>query len=78
MNDELKCYKVCRIRCRRCRNEIVWVNRTKDDRGPRRVLWCKCGLIGIDPSALAYRVLWKPPATLEDIEDQSVEWRDEK
>ena len=74
---DLKFYKVCRVQCKHCGDVLEYVNQSKEDNGPRLMMVCKCGRIGLDAAALAYRVTAFPPGTLEDIEDLSEEWIDE-
>lgn len=74
---EIKCYKVCRIRCRKCGDVIEHINHTKTD-NYHRLKYCSCGAIGLDPSAMMYRVLATPPATLNDYEDLSEEWPEDE
>lgn len=75
--DKLLYYRVCRIRCRLCGSIIEWENRSKADRGPGRVLYCRCGKIGMDPAAFLPRILVMPPATFADVEDLSEPWEDD-
>lgn len=63
--------KICRIRCKLCGDVLEYTNRSDSDMGPGRVMLCGCGLVGLDPSSVNYRVLAVPPATLEDVEDLS-------
>ena len=67
---ELKYTKVCRIRCRHCSTVLEWVNRSKEDNGSGRVMMCKCGKVGLDPSASLYRIL----GYQEDWDNLSIPW----
>lgn len=69
---ELQYYRICRLRCRRCGSTIEWKNRSKDDRGPGYPMYCQCGKVAIDPSAVAYRILGSD----EDFEDLSEKWEE--
>lgn len=71
---ELQYYRVCRVRCKLCGTVLEWRNRSKDDRGPRRVMYCQCGSVGMDPAACMFRILVKPPASFDDVEEFSVKW----
>ena len=69
---ELKYFRVCRIRCLNCGDILEYRNRSKSDPGPRCPTWCRCGKVGLDPSAWAYRILGEP------FEDLSEPWQDER
>ena len=71
---QLKYFKVCRLRCKRCGSVMEYHNRAKDDLGTRYPMMCSCGKVGLDPSACDYRILGNP----EDWEDLSEEWTDEE
>lgn len=70
---DLKFYKVCRVKCKHCGDVLEYVNQSKEDNGPRLMMVCKCGRIGLDAAALAYRVMGAD----EDFEDLSEEWTEE-
>lgn len=65
----MKCYRVCRVRCKRCGDVLEHVNKTKDENAAR-VMYCSCRATGVDPAAVMYRILGSP----FDYEDLSEEW----
>lgn len=73
---EVLYFRICRVRCKLCGTILEWKNRSKNDPGPGRVMYCQCGALGLDPSACLYRVLVKPPASFDDVEDLSERWND--
>lgn len=73
---ELQHYRIYRLRCRRCGSIIEWENRSKDDRGPGRVLYCQCGKVGMDPAAWLPRIIVSSPATFDDVEQFFEPWED--
>lgn len=73
---ELQYYRVCRVRCRLCGTIVEWRNRSKNDSGPGRILYCQCGKVGLDPAALMPRILVMLPATFDDVEQLFEPWED--
>lgn len=71
--DELKYFKICRVKCDCCGDVLEYVNETKESNSPT-VLYCSCKKVGLDPSATMYRILGNE----EDYTDLSVEWGDER
>ena len=69
---ELQAYRICRLRCRLCGTVLSWENRSKSDPGPGYALRCQCGTVGLDPSAVAYRIL----GPTEAWEDLSEKWEE--
>lgn len=69
----MKYYKTCRVKCLNCGDILEYTNKNKLDNSPA-MMWCKCGKVGLDPSALAYRVLAKDG--FDKVEDLSEEWED--
>lgn len=69
---EMKYYRVCRIRCKSCGTVLEYYNRSKSDRGPGYPTMCRCGKVGLDPSACAYRILGEP------FEDLSEPWQEKR
>ncbi len=65
----LKYYRVCRVRCKKCGDVLEHVNQTKDE-NVCHTSYCRCGTVGLDPSATLYRILGNP----SDYEDLSEEW----
>lgn len=70
---EIQYFKVCRLRCNLCGSVMEWHNRSKDDRGPGRPLYCACKKVALDPSACFYRILGNE----EHWTDLSEPWTDE-
>ena len=68
---ELKYFKICRVKCNCCGDVLEYVNQSKQDNGLRIMMICRCGRVGLDPAALAYRVIGAD----EDLEDLSEEWK---
>ena len=73
---ELQYYRVCRLRCRLCGSIVEWKNRSKEDCGPGRILYCKCGKVGMDPAACHPRIMALFPATLDDLEPLFEPWEE--
>ena len=69
---EIKYYRVCRVKCKRCGDVLEHVNRTKEPQS-HRMLTCTCGKVQLDPHVCAYRINGYP----EDYEDLSEEWESE-
>lgn len=69
----MKYYKLCRVKCLRCKDVLEHVNQTKTD-SHFHIFWCNCGKVGLDPEAVGYRVLGDP----SDYVDLSEEWPEER
>lgn len=63
------CYRVCRVRCKRCGDVLEYVNLTKADNGSG-LIRCSCGKVALDPSPILYRII----GASVDYEDLSEEW----
>ena len=70
---EVKYYKKNKVICKKCGDVLEYEHETKESNSPVS-MWCKCGAVGLDPSACMYRLLGNP----EDYEDLSEEWADEE
>ena len=78
---ELQYYRICRVRCLCCNSVLEYENQSQNDNGPGRLLTCKCGKVGLDPSATLYRIIgdeknwvdlsetWEDNATLEHFKN---------
>ena len=66
-------FKICRVRCLRCGTVLMHVNRSKQD-SSARVMWCRCGSVGLDPAPLGYRV--RSTEGFGIVEDTSKLWRE--
>ncbi len=69
--DELRYYRVNRIRCKRCGEVLEQMHQTKEIKR-HAMMSCSCGAVQLDPHVLAPRVF----GALEDIEDLSEVWHD--
>lgn len=70
-DDDLRYYRINRIRCKRCGDILEHVHQTKEIKR-HAMMSCSCGAVQLDPHVLAPRVF----GVLEDIEDLSEVWHD--
>ena len=71
-DEELRYYRVNRIKCKRCGGLLECVHPTKEIKR-HAMLSCSCGAVQLDPHVLAPRVF----GVLDDIEDLSEVWHDD-
>lgn len=59
----MKQYKICRVRCKRCGDVLEHDNATRTE----KMLRCQCGAVGLDPDALAPRIIAESRGAFEDL-----------
>ncbi|WP_050613359.1 hypothetical protein [Bacillus testis] len=74
--NKLTYYKINRVRCLRCGDELCYEHNNKNSRGPGRMMTCNCGSVSLDPAAVMYRIVLSEGGTWDDVEDLSEIWLD--